>query len=75
MVMGDKRIDNYKKCRKIDDNLIAMPLGRYGAMHIAQWSTSVASCKTTRCRHRASAGDVLPRQPLWLTILNETQKH
>jgi hypothetical protein len=53
---------------------IPMPPGLYGAMHFARWSISVASCKSTRCRHRASAHAVSPRQPPWSAILNETQK-
>ena len=35
--------------------LMAMRIRRCNAGHIAQWSTSVASCKATRCRHWASA--------------------
>jgi hypothetical protein len=54
---------------------IAMPPGQYGAMHIAQWSASVASCQVTQCHHWASARAVSPRRPPWSMILNETQKH
>ncbi len=53
--------------------LIPMPPGQYGKMHIPQWSASVTSCEDTRCHHWASAHAVLPRQPPWSTILNETQ--
>ncbi len=53
---------------------MTMPLGGYGAMHIARWSASLASCKATRCRHWASAHAVLPGQTLWLMILNEIKK-
>jgi hypothetical protein len=35
----------------------------------------LASCKATRCCHRASARAVLPQRPPWLTILNETKKY
>ncbi len=49
MVMGNNGIDNYEKCRQIDDN--------FDVMHIAQWSASVASCKATRCHHRAAMVD------------------
>jgi hypothetical protein len=73
--MGDNGINNYKKCRQIDDDFDAMLPRQYGVMRIAQSSASVASCKATRCRHRASAHAVLPWRPPWLTILNETQKH
>ena len=55
--------------------LIAMPPGQYGAMHNAQWSTSVASWEATRCCHRASALAVLPWRLPWSMILNETRKH
>jgi hypothetical protein len=64
-----------KNAGKLTTILIAMPLEQYGAMHIARWSASVASCKATICHHRMSARAVLPRQPPWLTISNETQKH
>jgi hypothetical protein len=69
--MGDNGIDDYKNAGKLTTILIAMPPGRYGAMHITRWSTSVASCKATRSCHWASARAVLPRQLLWLTISNE----
>ncbi len=36
---------------------------------IARWSTSVASCKATRCCHWASARAVSPRRPPWSPIL------
>jgi hypothetical protein len=75
MVLGDKGINDYKNAGKLMTILISMPPGQYGAMRIAQWSASVASCKATKCRHRASAHAVLPRRPLWLMISNETQKH
>ncbi len=54
-------------------NLKAMRIRWCDAGHIAQWSTSVASCKATRCRHRASARAVSPRQPPWSTILKRTK--
>ncbi len=47
---------------------MAMRIPRLNAGCISQWSTSVASCKATRCRHRASAHAVLPRRPPWSTI-------
>jgi hypothetical protein len=76
MVMGNIGINNYKKkSGKLTTILIAMPPGKYGAMHIAQWSTSVASWEATSCCHWANAQVVLPWQPPWSTILNETQKH
>jgi hypothetical protein len=62
-----------KNAGKLITILIAMSPGQYGAMRIAQWSASVASCKATRCRHQASAHAILPRLPPWLTISNETQ--
>ncbi len=52
---------------------MAMRIRRFDAGCIAQWSTSVASCKATRCRHWASAHTVSSRQLPWLTILNETK--
>jgi len=42
-----------------------MPLGRYGARHIARWSVSVALCEATRCRHRACARAVSARRTPW----------
>ncbi len=75
MVMGDNGIDDYKNAGKLTTILIPMPLGQYSAMRISRWSTSVASCKATRCCHWASARTVLPRWLPWSTILNETQKH
>ncbi len=69
MVMGDNGINDDKNAGKSKTILITMPPGRYGAMHIAQLSTSVSSCKATRCRHWASARAVLPRRPPWSTIL------
>jgi hypothetical protein len=63
-----------KNAGKMTTILIAMPPGQYGAMRIAQWSASVASCEATRCRHLASARAVLPRWPPWLMISNE-KKH
>jgi hypothetical protein len=53
---------------------IAMGMWLYNFGHIAQSSTSQASLEATGCHHRASAWDVLPWQPPWLTILNEIQK-
>ncbi len=75
MAMGDNRIDNYKNAGKLTRISIPMLPGQYGAMRIALWSKSVASCEATRCRHWASARAVLPRKLPWLTILNKTQKH
>ncbi len=54
--------------------LMTMPPGGYGAMRIAWWSASLASCKATRCRHWVSAHAVPPRRPPWSLILNETKK-
>ena len=34
---------------------MAMLPGQYDVMHIAQWSSFMASCKATRCCHRVSA--------------------
>jgi hypothetical protein len=53
---------------------IAMGMWLYNFGRIAQSSTSQASLEATGCHHRASAWDVLPWQPPWLTILNEIQK-
>jgi hypothetical protein len=56
---------------------IAMRIWRCDAGHIARWSASVASYKSTRCRHWASACAVSSRWPPWLKILkkkhNKTQ--
>jgi hypothetical protein len=75
MVMGNNGIDDYKKCRQINDDFDCHAARAIRTMHIAQWSSSVASCEATRCRHWASARAVLPRRLPWSTILNETQKH
>jgi hypothetical protein len=48
--------------------------GEYGVMRIARLSASLASCKSTRCRHWATAQAKLPQRPQWLTILNEKNK-
>jgi hypothetical protein len=64
-----------KNAGKSTTILIAMLLGQYNTMCIAQWSASVASCEATRCRHQASARAVLPQQPPWSTILKRTKKH
>jgi hypothetical protein len=64
-----------KNADKLTTILIPMLLGQYGAMCIAQWSTSVASCKVTRSRHQAKAHAVFPWRPPWSMILNEPQKH
>jgi hypothetical protein len=48
--------------------LIAMQIWQCNAGRIAQWSTSMASCKATRCHHWASAHAILPRRPPWLMI-------
>jgi hypothetical protein len=53
---------------------MAMRIRRCDVGQIARWSASVASCKTTRCCHRASAHAVSPRRPPWLMISNETKK-
>ena len=45
--------------------ITTMPLGRYGARHIARWSVYVASCEATRCRHRACARAVSARRTPW----------
>jgi hypothetical protein len=68
MVMGDNEIDDYQKFRQIATILIAMPPGQYGAMRMAQWSASMASCKATKCRHQTSAHAILSRRPPWSTI-------
>ncbi len=75
MVMGNNGIDDYKKCRQIDDSFDRYATRRYGAMRIARWSASVASCKATRCRHRASAHAVLPQRPPWAMISNEIKHY
>jgi hypothetical protein len=62
-----------KKSRQTLAILMAMWIRRCYAGCIAQWSASVASCKATRCCHRASAHAVLPRQQPWLMISNETK--
>jgi hypothetical protein len=74
MVMGNNGINDYKKCRQINDDFNPHAAGQYGAIRIARWSASVASCKATRCRHWASAHAVLPRRQPWSMISNETQK-
>ncbi len=48
--------------------LMAMQIQQCNAGHIAQWSASVASCKATRCHHRASANTVSPWRLPWPTI-------
>ncbi len=48
--------------------LMAMRIRWCNARCIARWSTSVASCKATRCQHWASARAILPWRPPWLTI-------
>jgi hypothetical protein len=55
--------------------LMAMGIRWCDAEHIARCSASVASCKATRCCHRASAHTVLPRRPPWSTFSNKTKKH
>jgi hypothetical protein len=64
-----------KNAGKSTTILIPMPLGQYGTMQIDHWSTSMASCEATKCRHWVSARAVFPRQQPWSTISNETQKH
>jgi hypothetical protein len=75
MVVANNKIDGDKNtCQKLAISM-AMQIRRCNSECIAQWSASMASCKATRCCHRESAHAVLPWQPPWLTILNETQKH
>ncbi len=52
---------------------MAMQMRRCDVGCIAQQSAFMASCKPTRCRHRASARAVLPWWPPWSKILNETK--
>jgi hypothetical protein len=75
MVVVNIKINGDKNTRQTLAILMAMRIGRCDAGCIAQWSASVASCKATRCCHRASALAVLPWRLPWLKILNETKKH
>ncbi len=69
MFMGDNGIDDYKKCRQIDVDFNPHAAG-------AIWHDAHRQMECIRAfYHRASACAVLPRQPPWLTILNETPKH
>jgi hypothetical protein len=45
------------------------PPGWYGALHIAQWSASLASGKVTGCRHQVSARAMFPRRLPWSSLL------
>ncbi len=74
MAAVKNKIDGNKKYTPNAGDLKAMRIWWCNAGRIAQWSASVASCGATRCRHWASARAVLPRQPPWLTISNETKK-
>ncbi len=62
-----------KNTRQMLAILMAMRIQRCNARHITQWSTSVAPCEATRCRHWVSAHAVLPRRPPWSTISNGTK--
>ena len=73
MVVANSKIDSNKNTCQTLAILMAMQIQQCNAGCIAQWSTSVASCKDTRCRHQASAHAVLPRQLPWLKILNKTK--
>ncbi len=70
MVMGDNGINDYKKCRQIDNNFNCHAAG-------AIWRDAHCLMERIRgfMRHQASAHAVLPRRPPGSTILNETQKH
>jgi hypothetical protein len=74
MVVANNKINGDKKYTSNTGNFDAMRIRRCNVGRIAQWSASMASCKATRCRHQVSAHAVLPRQPPWLTISNETKK-
>jgi hypothetical protein len=69
------KTDNGKNTPTLLAFLITMEMQQYNAGHIDQWSTSQASLEATRCSHWVSAWEVLPQQPPWWTILNETQNH
>jgi len=69
MLVGNNELATTKNAGESLAILIAMRMRRYGAGHIARWSTSRASLKATGCRHRASACAVLPRRPPWLMNL------
>jgi hypothetical protein len=74
MVVANNKINGDKKYTSNAGDLMAMPIRQCDAGCIAQWSASVASCKTTRCCHQVSARAVLPHWPPWPTSLNETKK-
>jgi hypothetical protein len=74
MVVANNKIDGDKKTRQMLAISMTMRIWCCNVGRIAQWSASVASCKATRCCHQASACAVLPRQPPWSTISNETKK-
>jgi hypothetical protein len=74
MVVANNEIDGDKKYTSNAGNFDGHADTAVQSGRIAQWSASVASCKATRCRHRASAHAALPQRLPWSTILNETIK-
>jgi hypothetical protein len=73
MVVANNKIEGDKNTRQTLAISMVMRIRRWDAGRITQWSASMASCEAIRCRHLASARAVLPRQPPWLTILNQTK--
>jgi hypothetical protein len=74
MVVANNKINDNKKCRQIAGNFDChADKAVQGGAH-RPISASVASCKTTRCHHQASACPILPQQPPWLTILAANKK-
>jgi len=74
MVVANNEIDETKNAGKSTTISMAMAMQQYDAGLIAQWSTSRASLKATRCRHWVSACSVLPRRWSKLTNSNNTHK-
>ena len=75
MVVGNNKLTATNKVGESMAFSIAMAMQRYNAGRIARWSTSGASLKATRCRHRSSACPLLPQRPTWSTISVENTKH
>ncbi len=75
MVMGDNKINDYKKCRQIDVDFDPHAAGviQRNAHHLMEHI--LASYEATRCCHQVSAHALLPQRLQWFTVLNETQKH
>jgi hypothetical protein len=74
MVVANNKIDDNKKCRKIDDNFDGHGDAAVRRKAHRPMEHNQALLEATGRHHQANACVVLPRRPPWSTISNKTHE-